>query len=110
MSLYGEYIKERENKHIIENEYSFVTFEIKKPYIYLGDMYIKPEYRGEKESHKLADKVAEVGKESGCTHMMTSICTIANNWGASERVIDLYGFKFFREDVLNHMIYYIKEI
>ena len=112
MSLYGDYIKERIGREIIEDDKGFVTYcfpaEHNNEVVYLVDMYVVPEARGDNYCSVYADKIAEIGKDNGCCMMMTSLSIDANNWKISEKVITHYGFIESKKS--GSMIYYVKEI
>ena len=112
MSLYGDYIKERIGREIIEDDKGFVTYCFPSDYndevIYLVDMYVVPEARGDNYCSTLADKVAEIGRENDCKMIMTSLCVDARNWEISEKVITKYEFVESKRS--DNMVFYIKEL
>ena len=108
MSLYGQYIAERENKSIIETDKGFVTFYPMNGGLYLEDIYVIPEERHSREASKLADQVAEIALEKGLTKLYGSVVPSANNSTASLRVLLGYGFKL--DSCTNNFILFRKEL
>jgi GNAT superfamily N-acetyltransferase len=93
MSLYGDYIKEREGKKIIEEDYGFVTYQIFGDQVYIEDMFIEKQCRRSGLAFQLADDVREKAKEHGCKKMLTSVVPSANGSTESVKVILAYGFR-----------------
>lgn len=93
MSLYGDYIKERENKNIVENENGFATYYFLPQGVYLENLYVKPSARGKFESAKLAEQVVAIAKEKGCTKMYTTIKPSTNGSTEALKLNLWYGFR-----------------
>nr|KAF6417056.1 spermidine/spermine N1-acetyltransferase family member 2 [Molossus molossus] len=64
--------------------YYFIYSTWKGRNIYLEDIYVKPEYRGQGIGSKIIKKVAEVAVDKGCSQLRLS----ALNW--NKRAVDLY--------------------
>lgn len=108
MSLFGEYIKERLNKDIIEDDKGFATYYFVKDGIYLEDMYISPAHRKTFYTKYLADKVAKIGKEKGFNKMFTTVVPSTNNATVSLKACISYGFKLHSCE--QNLIILVKEI
>lgn len=111
MSLYGDYVKEREGRQIIEDENGFATYvycgpELKECYII--DIYVKPEMRKSKVASKYADQIAEQAKKDGCTHLSGSVDPRSKGSTDSLSVLLHYGFEL--AGVLNNLIWFKKEL
>lgn len=109
MSLYGDYIREREGKQIVENDFGFATYQfVDKDKCYIEDIYVAPSHRRQRVGKDLADKVAEIALESGCKKLIGSVKP--STYGSTESIKALiwYGFKllFCEQD----MIYLEKEL
>lgn len=101
MSLYGEYIKERLGRHIIEDERGFATFDIHPELhaCYLVDAYVKPEYRrGGIVRKEFGDKIAELAKEQGCSVVFSTVAPKAKGSTYSAKCLINDGFKLDRSD------------
>lgn len=64
--------------------YYFVYSTWKGRNIYLEDIYVKPEYRGQGIGSKIIKKVAEVALDKGCSQFRLAVL----NW--NKRAMDLY--------------------
>lgn len=93
MSLYADYIKERENKECIDNEYGFITYKISGADSYIVDFYVRPEYRRTGKGTELANLAAEAAKASRCTRLLGSVIPDTNNSTESMKALMWYGFK-----------------
>lgn len=88
MSLYSEYVKEDRDENVIENENGFIAYRIfdknsdgiKESMI--TEFYVKKEYRGTPIAFNLAQTVAQISKEKGCTHLS---CLVQVEAGKVER-------------------------
>lgn len=79
-SLYGQYLDERENKEILENEYGFVTYKfLNSNECYIQDIYIIPEMRKQGLSFKMRDEVIAIAKAKGCSTLIGSVSIGAND-------------------------------
>lgn len=108
MSLYGDYIKEREGYDIVENEKGFATFSVQGVECYLRDLYVRPEFRKEGVASALADEVQKRAKDMGATILVGSVCSGMNGANESIKVLQAYGMKLCGTN--NDFIYFNKEI
>jgi len=106
-SFYGEYIKERENADIIENEYGFASYSFLDKMCYITDVYVIPEKRQSRIASDMCDEICVVAKERGCGKVVTSVDP--KTFGATESIkaIVNYGFKVFLTD--GTLIWFEKE-
>lgn len=98
MSLYAEYIKEREGYEIIEDSTFFVTFKKLDDALYVRDIYINPEYRSKGKSIEIGKLTENIAKEMNCKVLLGSVDKGTNGW---ERNIDImlkFGYKQISED------------
>lgn len=93
MSLFGDYLKERGLKDIVENEHGFATFIINGVECYIEDIYVAPEARKGKLASAMADQIARIAKDSGCTVLTGSVVPQAKGATESCKVLLAYGFK-----------------
>jgi ribosomal protein S18 acetylase RimI-like enzyme len=95
MSLYAQYLMERENKRIVETELGFATFYFlpEKDACYIEDIYVRPEYRKNGEAAKMADEIAAIARDKGCKYLLGSVSPSATNSTASLQVLIAYGFR-----------------
>lgn len=93
MSLFGDYIKERLSKEIVENDLGFCTYFFLQDGVYIEDLYVRPEYRKGHIAAKLADQVAEIAKEKGFKKMYGSVRPSSKGSTDSLKVLFAYGMR-----------------
>lgn len=109
MSLFADYIKEREGKETLEIEGAFAIYEITPGHnAYIQDIYVVPELRQKGIAARLANKILEKAKSQGCKAIYGSIDRSANNAEASEQTLIAYGMRFSHEH--NGIEYFSKGI
>ena len=107
-SLFGQYIKERTNREIIENHIGFATYVIEKDSIYIEDVYVLPEYRKNNVASDFVDQIAQIAKDKGLSKILTSVVPSANGSTISLMVCLKCGFKL--DSSTNNFILLLKEI
>ena len=102
MSLYGDYILEREGQSILENDDGFATYQFFGNVCYIINIYVVPEKRKTKVASQLADKICEIARLHDCTQLMGSVSLCTSNPTASIKVLLAYGFYVteFKNDLL----------
>lgn len=92
MSLYGEYIRERLGKEIVEEQWGFATFSFVDDGCYIEDIYVSPDFREQGNAAHLADRIAVIAKGRGCKYLFGSVVPSANCATRSIKVLLAYGF------------------
>lgn len=92
MSLYGEYIKERRDRDIVENEKGFATYVFMPKGVYIEDIYIRPDYRKQGIGREFADKIKDIALEKGVTKMYGSVVPSTKGSTNSLKALLSYGF------------------
>lgn len=109
LSLYGKYIKEREDKDIIESDKGFATYKIfANGECYLQDLYVIPECRKTGLATEMADKVVEIAREQNCGTLVGSVCTDAKGATQNLKVFLNYGMQVNK--IVGNMIILKKNI
>ena len=108
MSLYAEFIQEREGFSILEDDDSFVTYRLQGDECYARDIYISPRIRGDKLSFLLGRQVYEKAKDAGCKHFISSVWVDDPGKYRSVAMLTRFGMKMLKEE--NGLLYFIKEI
>ncbi len=111
MSLYSEYIKDREGYQTIEYpDVGFATFrfndEMKECYI--RDIYVRTEHRRSRVAEKMADQISDLAKERGCKILTGSI--IPSMRGSTESLQGLLWYGFKLHGCSNDYIVLVKEL
>lgn len=93
MSHFAEYIKERQNKEIVEDENGFATYYFVGPDCYIEDIYVIPEKRKTGICFMYADKIAKIARDKNCLNLIGSVKPSANGSTVSLKVLLAYGFR-----------------
>jgi len=112
--MYAAYLRERENKEILEHDHGFTVYGyncvpgVDFPHLYIQDNYVDPGHRKSGIARTMADKIAAQAKAAGFKTMLGSVD--ANARGAHESLLVLiaYGMKLF--SVSDSIIWMSKEI
>lgn len=108
ISNYALYLSEREGFSIVESSKGFATYKISGNECYIRDIYVRPEFRDQKIASNMADEIAIIAKEKGCSHLSGSVDTNANGATTSIKVLLAYGFKVLKNNF--SMIIFSKEL
>lgn len=108
MSLYSQYVKEREGGYVLELPHGFASYFIVGPECYIRDIYVEPAYRNDGLAARMADEITKIAKSKGCTVLTGSVHPEANRAEDSRKVLQFYGMKYFKNQ--NSLEYYIKEL
>jgi len=95
MSLWKEYIAEREGMETIEHENGFITFSInaKNKVCFIRDMFIRAEERNRGYGQLLFDELCDVALKAGAKELIAQVDTRAKNASHSLGVILSRGFE-----------------
>ncbi len=95
MSLYADYLRERTTDEIIELDNCFATFRYVEEgkAVYIVDIYTTPEARKSGLASKLADEIAMIAKEKGCTSMLGTCQPTAKGSTLSLKALLGYGLQ-----------------
>lgn len=73
MSLYAEYLKEREQVDTFETEFGFISYQIREKEVFIKDMYVRPENRGGANFALLINKVCSIAKAHGIKFVTATV-------------------------------------
>ena len=114
MSLYKQYMRER-GVGIIEDEYSFCTYEeIESPIepgmrmMYIMDIYVVPEKRETNRGKEMSTEVAKIAHSKGLDYILGSTDLDKPNVELSLKAIMGDNFRYYGR--FHNMIYWIKNI
>lgn len=113
MSLYSQYMQEREGKLVLEEDhgfavYSFLTDTKGDKAVYLQDIFVTKAFRQSGLATQMADKVAVLAKEAGCIKMYGTVSPNAKGCTDSLKVLLAYGFQL--SNTTNELIAMVKDI
>lgn len=111
-SLWAEYLAERTGKQVLECAegfavYLFVTWDGESA-VYLEDIYVRPDKRKSHVATQMADLVAEMARQKGCTVMIGSVAPNVNGSTRSLKVLLGYGMELARIDPATNLIFFTK--
>lgn len=108
MSLYSEYVKERLNKEVIENENGFATYLFMDDGVYVEEIFVRKEYRNKGIAKEMLDQISVIAKNKGYKKMIGSVVPSTNGATHSLQAAFAYGFKL--DSCRQGIIVYTKEI
>lgn len=108
MSLWSDYIREREGNAVIEEGWGFIEYRLAPPVCLIHSLYISPGERKRGRGSELADLVAEIARREGCTLLWSQVVTATLNATDSLKAILAYGFRV--QDAQNGVIVLTKDI
>lgn len=109
MSLFAEYKKEREGKETIEKEYGFLTYLTKDGFLYIEDIYIRPDFRLQGFGKKLTDEAVYIAKKyHGCNKLLGTIDAKDESAHDSLMALIAYGLKIQNND--GRLLWFVKDI
>lgn len=107
-SLYKEYLTEVTNRHIIEESYGFITYEIIDNICYIADFFVLKEWRGRGWGYELFNKVREAALSAKCLTIMGRVEVSSRTCNESLQLYLKYGAKLLKTD--NGVIFLTKEL
>ena len=93
MSLWADYIKEREGNDVIEEPFGFIEYSIALPFLRIESIFIAKEQRDNGRGSDLANRVTQIAREASATHLWASVWIGALNATESLKAILAYGFQ-----------------
>lgn len=108
MSLYADYIKEREGIDTLEVDGGFATYNIEGDSCYIINIYTIPEMRKTGLASQMADQIAGKAKLAGCRYLLGSVDPRTNGATESMKVLLAYGFKL--QGLNGPLIFFSKEL
>lgn len=91
-SFYAKYLIERTDDSIIETKSGFVTYRfINEKQCYIIDIYVAEHMRKFGVARKMADQVAQIAKDRGCTELLGTVNPSCKGAKESLKVLFAYG-------------------
>lgn len=109
-SLFAQYVKEREGKHVIETEDGFAVLQIipESKQIYIQDIYVVPDKRKSGVGKAFLEQVEATCREQGFDKISGSVQPSTRGSTDSLKILLAVGFKLAAAE--HDAIYFIKEI
>lgn len=108
LSLYAQYVLEREGAHIIEYDWGFAIYHMKVDHVYLQDIFVVQSERKSGKGVQLMHEVAAKAKEAGINMMIGSVAPSTPFADAMFQIMQGLGFKLLSSS--HDMVYLSKEI
>ncbi len=95
VTYYSDYLRERTNDEVVETDYGFATYRYVEEgkSVYIVDIYVTPEARKEGHAAEMADQIAKIAKEKGCTSMIGTVQPSTKGSTTSLQVLLGYGMR-----------------
>lgn len=98
-SLYAEYLQERTDDQILENDKGFITWRyLNAKQVYIVDIFVRKKFRNQDIASKLADYVCSIAKNLGYKEVLGTVCPSAKGSNYSLRVLWGYGMSLCSAD------------
>lgn len=111
MSLWADYLNEREGVHVLEKEHGFAVYELHRGEVcYIRDIYVVPHLRHTGLARELADEVVRMVKLQGVKVLVGSVATNAVGATYSLKILLAYGMTLASLDLDKKLLYFRKEI
>lgn len=108
MSLYAEYVREREGKFVIENDKGFATYTFVNDGCYIEEIFVVKEHRKSGQAAEFADQIVKIAKEKGFNRLYGTVAPQAHGSTESLKVLLAYGFRLQTSN--QNLIVMVKEI
>jgi len=108
MSLYAQYVKEREGASILERDWGFAVYIMQADHVYLQDIFVIEAERKSGKGVELMNDVAAIAREVGIAKMIGSVAPSTPFADSMLKIMQGLGFKLLSAS--EDMIYLIKEI
>jgi ribosomal protein S18 acetylase RimI-like enzyme len=108
MDLLAAYFRDREGFESIITSKGFASYKIIDYGCYIRDIWVARDFRNQGVASELADQIAAIAKDKGCTHLIGSVSIETKNATDSTKVLLAYGFEIanlvpsgiiFRKDI-----------
>lgn len=110
MSLYGEYIREREGLDILETKNGFVVWSVNGDNLWIHELYIRPEARRSKLATAMAQAVVTRAKTLGCSKMFAQVDMMTRCATLSKAAVLSFGMVPVKASDDGERILFAKEI
>lgn len=110
MSLYADYLLEREGISVIESDNGFLSYVQHEDALYIVDVFVKPEARRTHEATSLESKAIEIARSLGLKKMMGSVVLNVNGVSRSLKMMIGSGYEYLSFDADKQTMFFVKDI
>ena len=107
-SLYGKYVKEKEDRGIIEGKDFFLTYKFEEHWCYIVDIYVAPEARSSGLITKVSLKCEKIARKKGYTKMLGSVDISTKSPEIPAIGMMRHGYKFYK--LVGSTIFFLKDL
>jgi predicted GNAT family acetyltransferase len=95
--MYADYLREKSNDQIIENEHGFASYRYLNDgkSVYIIDIYILSSARKHGSASAMADLIVGEAKKIGCSELLGTVVPSSKNSTDSLRVLLGYGMSLY---------------
>ena len=107
--MYFAYIAERRpDCKVLKNEKGFAVYSYTDDYVYIEEIYVKPEFRKENIASQLSEAIQQEAKDNGCLRMLGSVSASAEGSTDSIRVLLAHGMTLMSSQ--DDLIWFYKDL
>lgn len=107
-TLYAKYIKERDDREILEDEYGFITYKILNQECFIYDMCVDLSSRVGSRGRALIDSLVEIAHAADCSFISANV--FLSDKGSSNTLLAAIRVGFKAVKANNDIIFIVKEI
>lgn len=107
-TLYAKYIKQRDDREMLEDENAFVIYKIVGEECFIVDMFVEKDSRGSSKFKSLLDSLSNIASENKCKVISANIHLIDVGATHAFRSALQFGFKLARAE--NGILLIVKEL
>lgn len=108
MSLYADYVLEREGNSVLETEFGFIEYRIAPPFVRIESLFITKAERGKGRAKLLVERVTQIARDAECTHLWAQVWLGAQ--GSEESLKTALAMGGVMQSAQNNTIILVKEI
>src|ERR1041385_5104646 len=91
-SLYAKYVREREGSSVYEEPDGFIEYRLEGQFMRIESIYVEPHLRKQGKARELCDRIADLAREWGATHLWAQVVLASKCANESLKAVLAYGF------------------
>lgn len=107
-SLYAQFLKEVHGLDCLEYEWGYATYELGPDYVYIIDIFVKPELRSAHKGVQLMHEIESIAKQKGAIKMYGSVAITSKEAMKNYKMLQHLGFQDSHQNDEN--LYLVREI
>lgn len=110
MSLYADYVRERNRWDVIENDDGFLAYQFGEGVCWVRELFIVPEKRNKHRARAMLDALAEQCAKKDVRFFYATVCPYARDSDAVLTMALKYGFKLNDVDPVGRVVVLRKDL